>query len=178
MIIKNIEVLISYLVPKDKEYGNKDFHKIMGLDVSKKHLGIALSDFSLTLAFPYKIIVRSALKADLQLLISIINQENIKIIIIGYPLSLEGKEEGKAQSIRTFADCLLKEIEVNIYFQDERFSTQFSKNHRIENLSKNLKKGQNLALSRTKIAINVDDRAAAWFLQAFLDKVKHLKISN
>ena len=145
MIIDNLEFIKNNIkIPQ----------KLMGLDVSKNNLGIALSDISHKIAFPKLTIIRKNLIQDIQKLIAIISQENVFALIIGLPLEKNGDSKERVQSTKTFALNLLKQIEIPIFFQDERFSTYFVENNNINNNKK-----------------DVDSQASAWFLQIVLDKL-------
>ncbi len=145
MIIDNLEFIKNNI---------KSNQKLMALDVSKNNLGIALSDISHKIAFPKLTIVRKNLIPDIQQIISIIKQENVFALIIGLPLEKNGSSKERVQSIKTFALNILKQIEIPIFFQDERFSTYFVENNNLNNNKK-----------------DVDSQASAWFLQIILDKL-------
>ncbi len=131
--------------------------KILSLDVSKNNIGIAVSDCQLTLAFPLKTLKRSMFIKDIILLKNLIKSENAFAIIVGYPLDGDGKGNHKTQSVTDFAKEILKHIDIPIFFQDERFSTNIIANRVIKGNQK-----------------DVDSQAAAWFLQIFLDKLSLL----
>ena len=129
-------------------------NKIMALDVSNMHIGIALSDYEKLLAFPYKTIKRTKFSLDLETLKKIILQNQVVAIIIGLPLDGDGTNNKRVQTINDFRKLLQAQINILIYCQDERFSTHFIKNNLFDNSKQ-----------------EIDSQAAAWFLQIFLDKV-------
>ncbi len=131
--------------------------KLLALDVSQKHLGLAISDSLLKLAFPYKTIVRSNFKKDIDTILKIIEKEGISSLVIGYPLNLEGNKNSRTQSIDSFIKEILKIKDLDIYLQDERFSTQFAKSKNTSNKKDN----------------SLDAKAASCFLQIFLDKINY-----
>ena len=57
--------------------------KIIGLDVGKKTIGIAISDPISKIALTHKTIFRKKLKEDLQMLQEIINDNTVVSIVIG-----------------------------------------------------------------------------------------------
>lgn len=131
--------------------------RLLAIDMSKKHLGLAISNPELSLAFPYKTIIRTKFLQDMEALKQIIQKEQIFALIIGYPLNNMGEENPRTQSVKDFTLDLQKSIVIPYYFQDERFSTSAVQQQHINN-----KKKDN------------DDQAAAWFLQIVLDKLQHL----
>ncbi len=145
---------ISYI----KEHIQKD-QKLLGLDVSKNNIGLATTDARLSLAFPLNTIKRTQFKHDMEKLQKVIKQENVFALVIGFPYDGDGTLNTRTQSTKDFAHELLKHIEIPIFFQDERFSTYAIKTKSSKNITKNHSK-------------NIDEQAAAWFLQIFIDKLK------
>ncbi|MDR2008302.1 MAG: Holliday junction resolvase RuvX [Alphaproteobacteria bacterium] len=123
--------------------------RLLALDVSKNNIGMATSDANLRLAFPLKTIKRTQFKNDVLLLQKVIASEEIFALVIGFPYDGDGSLNERTQSTKDFAREVLKHMEIPIFFQDERFSTQVVKNKNKD----------------------VDSQAAAWFLQIFLDKL-------
>ena len=97
--------------------------KIIGLDVGKKTIGIAISDPISKIALTHKTIFRKRLKEDLQILQEIINDNSVVSIVIGLPLNKDGTKGPIAQSVITFSHILLKAFKLPILLWDERFST-------------------------------------------------------
>ncbi len=128
--------------------------KILGLDVSKNNIGLATTDSMIRLAFPLKTIKRTQFKNDIIILKEVIKKENIFAFVIGFPYDGDGSKNERTQSTKDFANEILKHIDIPIFFQDERFST-----YAITTVNKK---------DRSK---NIDEQAAAWFLQIFLDKL-------
>ena len=97
--------------------------KIIGLDVGKKTIGIAISDPISKIALTHKTIFRKKLKEDLQMLQKIINDNTVVSIVIGLPLNKDGTKGPMAQSVITFSHVLLNAFKLPILLWDERFST-------------------------------------------------------
>ncbi|XWO13811.1 Holliday junction resolvase RuvX [Candidatus Hepatincola sp. Pdp] len=135
----------------------KKEQRLLAIDMSKKHLGLAISNPELSIAFPYKTIIRTKFLQDMKTLQEIIKKEQIFALIIGYPLNNIGKDNSRTQSVKDFTLDLQKVISIPCYFQDERFSTYAVQQQDIKNIKK-----------------NNDDQAAAWFLQIVLDKLQRL----
>lgn len=131
--------------------------KLLAIDVSKNNLGLATSDLSLNVAFSQPQILRTNLQKDLATIRQYIIKNNIGAVIVGLPLDRNGNINSRVQSVKTFVSFLLKEIDIPIYYQDERYSTLA-----IENNPHTLK-------------ANMDSQSAMWFLQIVLDKIKILK---
>ena len=130
-------------------------HIFFALDVSKNFIGIAKSDKSFTLATPLYTIQRVQLKKDLVVLKNLVEASVVGAFVVGYPLDLTGNVNRQTQSVRDFCVVLFQYFSIPIIWQDERFSTK-------------------MALNYDKIKTNIDARAAACFLQIFLDKLPNL----
>ena len=81
--------------------------KIIGLDVGKKTIGIAISDPISKIALTHKTIFRKKLNEDIQVLQEIINYNTAVSIVIGLPLNKDGTKGPIAQSVITFSHVLL-----------------------------------------------------------------------
>ncbi|MGB0720341.1 MAG: Holliday junction resolvase RuvX, partial [Bdellovibrionales bacterium] len=76
---------------------------LLGLDVGKKTIGLALSDPSQSIATPLQTIKRTKFTADMKALETIITDYEVGGFVIGYPVNMDGSEGPRAQSIRDFA---------------------------------------------------------------------------
>ena len=134
---------------------------LLGLDFGDKTIGIAVSDKSLTIATPIKTIKRKSISKDLIELFNLIETYNVGGLIIGLPLSLNGKENIMTEKVRKFASSIKVQKNIKIMFYDERFSSDV--------IIKELRKNRN---SISKIKKKLDQQAAAYILQGFLDNSK------
>jgi len=101
---------------------------LLGLDVGKKTIGLALGDTERGLATPLETIKRTKFTKDMNALAEIVRAYNVKGFVMGYPLNMDGSEGPRAQSVRDFANEMLNHAEVVgespwIAFWDERLST-------------------------------------------------------
>ena len=104
---------------------------LMGMDIGKKTIGVAVSDSAQKIACPLSTIKRTKFSKDIKALEEIIREYNIGGYIMGYPLNMDGSEGRRCQSIRDFAvefenqlsDDLKGEQGLWIAFWDERLST-------------------------------------------------------
>lgn len=76
---------------------------LLGLDVGKKTIGLALSNPEQTLATPLQTINRAKFQKDMTALKAVIDEYEIGGFVIGYPVNMDGSEGPRAQSIRDFA---------------------------------------------------------------------------
>ena len=134
---------------------------LLGLDFGDKTIGIAVSDKSLTIATPIKTIRRKSISKDLIELFDLIEVYNVGGLIIGLPLSLNGKENIRTEQVRKFVKAIELQKNIKIMLYDERFSSDV--------IFKELRKNHN---SISKIKKKLDQQAAAYILQGFLDSSK------
>ncbi len=141
--------------------------RLMGLDVGSKTIGLALSDALLGLASPLETIRRNKFTADAQHLLQLADRYEVGGLIVGLPLTMDGSEGPRCQSVRQFAANLLAISDMPLAFQDERLSTVAVERMMIDDAD----------LSRKKRAATIDRAAAAYILQGALDRLAHLRTS-
>ena len=132
--------------------------RLIGLDIGTKNVGIAICDDKRKIATPFKTldyINMSRLTADLK---DIIEENNIKGIIVGYPINMDGSLGKSAQSVNDKTKIISETIDINICLWDERLSTSGSYNM-ISNLDINFAKKKK----------NIDEKAASFILQGAID---------
>ena len=135
---------------------------LLGLDFGDKTIGIAVSDKSKTIATPIITIKRKGILKDIEKLLSILEEYDVGGVILGLPLSLDGNENERTEKVRNFANELKKCNDIKIAFQDERYSSDV--------IYKELRKS---SISKDKIKKKIDQMAASYILQGFLDNAKH-----
>ena len=135
--------------------------KIIGLDVGKKTIGIAISDPISKIALTHKTVLRKKLNEDIQVLQKIINENNAVSLVIGLPLNKDGTKGPIAQSVITFSHMLLKKIKLPILLWDERFSTIGI-----------LREMKQAGIKKKNIEKKIDSASATWILQSALDSMK------
>ena len=99
-LLKNI----IHQCPKDKA--------LLGLDVGKKTIGLALSDPILRVATPLETIKRTKFTQDIQALKKVVENYEVGGFVIGLPVNMDGSEGPRAQSVRDFALELYKQLPV------------------------------------------------------------------
>jgi putative holliday junction resolvase len=134
-------------------------HRILGLDVGEKRIGVALGDESHTLAHPLSTLKRASKKEDFARLAALCGEHQIEKIVCGLPRTLRNEEGPQARRVRRYAEELSAAILVPIEFWDERFSSIDAE----ERLAAASRK------PRDKGAI--DAAAAAIILQEYLDSM-------
>ena len=136
--------------------------RLLGLDVGTKTIGVALCDAQWTIATAATLIRRSKFAKDLEALRALAGAQQVRGIVIGLPLNLDGSDSPRTQSVRAFARNLAA-LGLPILLWDERWSTVAVERTMIE-----------ADMSRAKRAEKIDAHAAAHILQAAIDALSHL----
>lgn len=132
--------------------------RLLGLDLGKRTIGLALSDVGRTIATPYDTLARTRLKADIECLRAVIETEGVGALVLGLPINMDGSEGPRCQATKQFAADLLKAIDIPLAFWDERLSTRAAETALLD-----------ADLSRRRRAQVIDKVAATVILQGFLD---------
>lgn len=138
-------------------------HRLLGLDLGEKTIGLALSDTLLMIATPMETLKRGKFSADAAKLDAIIAAQNVGGLVIGHPLNMDGSAGPSAQSARAFARNFATHAPLAIVLIDERLSTAAVTRTLLE-----------ADASRQRRAAVVDKMAAAYILQGALDRLRHL----
>jgi len=135
-----------------------DKSRLIGLDLGSKRIGVSICDEKQLIATPFKTINRTNAKELINELKNIIEENNVKGIIIGNPLNMDGSSSSSTQSVKDTSDNIEKSIDLPICLWDERLSTvgAFNLSSQLDvNVSKREKK--------------IDENAAAFILQGAID---------
>ena len=137
---------------------HSDKCRLIGLDLGSKRIGVSICDEKQLIATPLKTINRNTLNELISELKLIIDENDIKGIIIGNPLNMDGSSGRSAQSVKSTSENIEKNINIPICLWDERLSTvgAFNLSSQLDiNVSKREKK--------------IDENAAAFILQGAID---------
>jgi len=152
MVFQSLSELIKYLPKKSR---------LLGLDVGRKTIGLAVSDSDMKIATTVGTIRRSKFTKDVKNLDAIITERQVNGLVLGLPISMDGKEGPACQSVRQFAVNLDNILEIGITFWDERLSTSAVERLLIKEAD----------LSRNRRSEIIDKMAAAYILQGALDSL-------
>jgi putative Holliday junction resolvase len=130
---------------------------ILALDPGEKLVGAAVSDENCITIKRLPALKRSNWKKLLHEVLGLIERFDVKTIVIGLPLSLDGTQGEAAQNVQRLAQNLARSVALPVYLQDERL-TSFEA---MENLKAEGKR-------RKEIPALIDGEAAALILRDFL----------
>ncbi|MHB1415200.1 MAG: Holliday junction resolvase RuvX [Chloroflexota bacterium] len=141
--------------------------RAMALDVGQRRIGIALSDPDGSLAYARGVIKRGKLNRDLDEIAAVVEEEEVAVVVVGLPRSLDGTLGPQAERVQRFADLLRQRLSVPVEFWDERLST-VAANRALEEAGVPARERRD----------RIDAAAAALILQTYLDYRRHRNIAN
>ena len=132
--------------------------RLMGIDPGKKRVGIAISDENKIIATPYTTLIKNKYSEFLKEIIKIFNENQIKGIVVGNPINMDGSPSQSSQSAKDLAINLSKDVTKNVTLWDERLSSQGAFNL-----------ASDLATNTSKKVDKLDENSAQFILQGALD---------
>ena len=138
--------------------------RILGIDYGKKRIGLALSDPFQMLAATLKTVLNKNTQNVILEIEQIVKENNVKAIVAGHPLHMTGDESTMAVEVVEFMQKLDERMNRPIFLWDERWTTVSAEKLLVET-------GKSPSQNRHKI----DQIAAAYLLQSFLDRMSFLK---
>ena len=143
-----------------EEFKKKHSNKVrfVGLDLGSKRIGVSICDETQSIATPYTTINKINTNTLIEELKIIIMENDVKGIVVGNPINMDGSLGRSAQSVNDVATSISKSINIPVILWDERLSTVGA-----FNLS------SQLDVNVTKRVKSIDQNAAAFILQGALD---------
>ena len=132
--------------------------RLIGIDMGTKRIGVSICDENRKIATPYETIEYSNMEKLISRLKEIISENNIKGVIFGLPLNMDGTEGASAQSVKDKIKLINNEINIPSISWDERLSTVGSFNI-----------SSQLDVNVSKRVKNIDQNSATFILQGVLD---------
>ena len=142
-----------------KSIGNKS--RLLGIDPGKKRIGLAISDEDKLVSTPLKTILKKKNFNFIREIKEIIEENNIKGIVVGNPLNMDGSKGSSSQSCNDFARNLSNNISIPVTMWDERLSSEGA-----------FKLSANIGVNTSKKIEKLDQNAASFILQGALDYLK------
>ena len=134
--------------------------RLLGIDPGKNRIGLAISDENKLVSTPLKTIIKKNNSNFISEIKEIIVENNIKGIVVGNPINMDGSQGPSAQSAKDFAEYLSNNISIPVSMWEERLSSQGA-----FNLS------SNLDINVSKKVEKLDQNAASFILQGAIDYI-------
>ena len=136
--------------------------RLIGLDLGKKRIGVAICDDKRIIATPYKTIIKENFDQFLSELLIIIKDNNISGIVVGNPINMDGTSGASVHSVKDTVNLLSKNITLPITLWDERLSSAGA-----------YKLSSQLDIKAIKKIKTIDQNAAAFILQGAIDFINN-----
>lgn len=95
----------------------------LALDVGDARIGVAVTDEAGTTALAHTVITATPLREAVAALAELAAATHAARVVVGLPLTLEGREGTQARKTRAFADVLQRTVPLPLEFVDERFTS-------------------------------------------------------
>jgi putative Holliday junction resolvase len=135
--------------------------RILGLDYGRKRIGVAICDEMGVVARSLVAIERKTIEKDMAEIERLACEYDVEKIVIGYPLTLDGKEGIQCKRVSKFSEMIEERLSLPVIKWDESLSTKEAEDILIE-----------ADMGRKKRRKSVDKLAAAIILQRYLDRLK------
>jgi len=135
--------------------------RILAVDHGEKRIGLALSDPTMMIASPFKVIKHVSRLLDAAQVANLANENDVGLIVIGQSFDEEGHPNLAGRRAAKFAEALKEQTNIPIELFDESFSTQDARATRIE-----------MGVSRKQRAGHMDELAAVMILRSYIESRK------
>ncbi|MBI5777366.1 MAG: Holliday junction resolvase RuvX [Nitrospirae bacterium] len=140
--------------------------RILALDPGTKRIGVALSDELGWTAQPLETFERKSLTVDVAHINDLVRRHDVREIVVGMPIQLNGRMGPAAQSAQQFLEALQAAVGIPVVAWDERLTTKAAEQMLIE-----------ADVSRKKRKGAVDRVAAALLLKSYLEHLSSAPLS-
>jgi len=133
--------------------------RILGIDVGDKRIGVAVTDPLQITAQGVMTLKRKTRDDDLEAFRELIAKYEIKKVVAGLPLNMNGSETAQTRKTVNFCQFIKKRLDIEIIYIDERLTSSWSEKVLIEgNVSRENRKDY------------IDMLAAQIILQSYMDR--------
>ncbi|PKO07687.1 MAG: Holliday junction resolvase RuvX [Chloroflexi bacterium HGW-Chloroflexi-3] len=147
---------------------DSELKKIMAIDPGAERIGIAISDFTATIANPFTVVKHVQREKDAEQIVKIALENSVKLIVVGQAFYSNGEPNPSGRKSARLADAIMQITDIPVILWDEHESTQLARKARKE-----------MGVKKKKQITHVDDLAATIILQSYLDSLpKHSNYSD
>ena len=132
--------------------------RILAIDPGSKHIGVAVSDPTGTIANPLSVLAHVSRLVDAAGVAELAASQGAGLIVVGQSLDEEGNPSFEGRRAARFAQAIKTQTSVPVILWDESFTTQDARSARIH-----------MGASRKDRAGHLDQLAATVLLQSYLD---------
>jgi putative Holliday junction resolvase len=133
--------------------------RILAIDYGNKRTGLAVTDPGQRIASPLETVETHGLMTFLE---EYMKAEQVDMIVVGYPIRMDGSDSDALKPIRYFVQAFKKRFPgISVEWMDERFTSKIARDAILEG---GVKK------SRRREKGNLDRISASLILQTWLDR--------
>jgi putative Holliday junction resolvase len=132
--------------------------RILAVDPGSKHIGMAISDPTGTIANPLMVLEHRARLVDAASIADLARSNKADRIVVGQSFDDDGRPNFEGRRSARFADALRTQTDLPVELWDESLTTRDARSARIA-----------LGVRRRRRAGHLDDLAATILLQSYLD---------
>src|SRR5664280_437387 len=131
--------------------------RILAVDPGSKHIGVALSDPSGTIASPLAVLSHISRIVDAATVVELAHSNQVGLFVIGQSLDEDGIPTFEGRRASRFAETLKLQTGLPVVLWDEAFTTRDARSTRIQ-----------MGVSRRDRSGHLDSLAAVILLQSFI----------
>jgi putative Holliday junction resolvase len=144
--------------------------RVLGIDYGEKRIGVAIGDELGFLAHGLTVIIRYGNEQDVEKIAQLVCEHNIKTLVVGYPVLLNGTEGIQCKKVNDFIEILSARITIPIVREDESCTSSYAAEIIRNNKSKRQRQHRRHGL--------VDKIAAVLILQSYLERMRRCGIGE
>lgn len=133
-------------------------HPVLGIDHGEARIGLAITDPVGIMAHPLETI-QVKTTDPIERIIALVSTRQVKQLVLGLPLRMDGSEGTAAEKIRAFGRELAEKIGLPLHYMDESLTTVAAA-EKLHQAGKNAKKQKSI----------IDQAAAVEILTNWLDQ--------
>ena len=135
-----------------------NYKRILCLDLGDTRIGLAVSDLLGITAQGCGVLISNGEEKDIENIRKLAIEKDAGLIVVGFPINMDGTKGAKAQKIESFFLKMKDEMPCECVLWDERLTTKQAERF-IEEAGYNWKKKREI----------IDEMAAQLILQSYLD---------
>ena len=144
--------------------------KILAIDYGRARIGLAVAESPHGIAQPLTTLERINRNEDMRRLRELVRDHNVKFVLVGLPLRLDGTRGEIAEETERFAQRVRKQIGVPVEMVDERLTSWEAERQMEEQFGRRSKSAEASSKKKASERISVDSMAAAIILRDYLER--------
>jgi len=140
--------------------------RVLGVDLGRQRIGLAISDPEASLAFPLDAIASNGTTRDVEALRALVEAREVERVVLGLPLHMDGRSGPEVDAARRFAHALELATGIPIELLDERWTSVEAERALRET-------GTAAKRRRRRRSGELDSMAATILLRTWLEREQH-----